>query len=316
MKKKFLVLIASTLTLTACSTKTKETVKETKKEVKIETIKEIKNAPLLSNFKVIKKDKKEYILADIKNDKGKIKTLKVLESFKIPFTKQKESVEFLRSLWDLKYKKEIVEKIEKEINSLKDTKKIKEIAKKEEKKSNESKNLVKDEKELAQKSEIVKKEAIKETKKVVETKSQKIVETKRETEKETVKERKKEIQKPKQKVWVVDVKKQDPVYENKCVITKEAWTETTDELIDFDQIIKPRWFVKNSKTGEKTYFYDEKEAFEAYENSKENVSWGTAEDEVIITNKKYKTINHPEEKSCKQVLVKEGVKEKGHWEYR
>ncbi|MFM1581587.1 hypothetical protein ABGF48_05220 [Helcococcus bovis] len=309
MRKNLVLLIALTLSLTACSTKTKETVKETKKEIKLETIKEtkkeIKQAPLLSNFKVIKKDKKEYILADIKNDKDKIKTLKVLESFKIPFTKQKESVEFLRGLWDLKYKKEIVEKIEKEINSLKDTKKIKEIAKKEEKKSNESKNLVKDEKELAQKSE-TQKENIKITKK----------EEPKVTQKETSKPQK---TKQKEKVWVVDVKKQDPVYENKCVLTKQAWTETTDELIDFDQIIKPRWFVNSDKYG-KEYYYNEKEAYNRYGNllKEKDVrsSWGTAEDEVIITNKKYKTINHSEEKSCKKVLIKEGVKEKGHWEYR
>lgn len=320
MKKKFLVLIALTFILTACSSKPKqEEIKDNKKKITTENKKELKiqNAPMFSNFKVINKNNKEFIKADIKNDKDKIKTLKVLDTFKIPFTKQKESVEFLRSLWDLKYKKEIVEKIEKEVKAIKDIKKIKEIAKEEEKKSNESKNLVKDEKELAQKSEIVKKEAIKETKKVVETKSQKIVETKRETEKEIVKERKKEIQKPKQKVWVVDVKKQDPVYENKCIITKEAWTETTDELISADRIIKPRWFVKTDLGTE--YFYSSKEA----ENRSIELlhkgytgNWGTAEDEVIITNKKYKTINHPEEKSCKKVLIKEGVKEKGHWEYR
>ncbi|MFM1539366.1 hypothetical protein [Helcococcus bovis] len=311
MKKKLLTisLLSLSLLLVACgNNNNKETVKETKKEIKLEAIKEtkkeIKQAPLLSNFKVIKKDKKEYILADIKNDKDKIKTLKVLDTFKIPFTKQKESVEFLRSIWNEKYKKEVVEKIEKEITSLKDTKKIKEIAKKEEKKSNESKNLVKDEKELAQKSE-TQKENIKITKK----------EEPKVTQKETSKPQK---TKQKEKAWVVDVKKQDPVYENKCVVVKEAWTETTDELIDFDQIIKPRWFVNSDKYG-KEYFYSEKEAFDHSDKiAKQGImnNWGTAEDEVIITNKKYKTIKHPAETKCEQVLVKEAVKEQGHWEYR
>ncbi|MFM1514395.1 hypothetical protein [Helcococcus ovis] len=195
MKKKFLVLIALTFILTACSSKPKqEEIKDNKKKITTENKKELKiqNAPMFSNFKVINKNNKEFIKADIKNDKDKIKTLKVLDTFKIPFTKQKESVEFLRSLWDLKYKKEIVEKIEKEVKAIKNIKKIKEIAKKEEKKSNESKNIVKDEKELAQKSETLKKEIVenKETKKIVETKSQKIVGRKR--EKETVNETKKD----------------------------------------------------------------------------------------------------------------------------
>lgn len=195
MKKKFLVLIALTFILTACSSKPKqEEIKDNKKKITTENKKELKiqNAPMFSNFKVINKNNKEFIKADIKNDKDKIKTLKVLDTFKIPFTKQKESVEFLRSLWDLKYKKEIVEKIEKEVKAIKDIKKIKEIAKKEEKKSNESKNIVKDEKELAQKSETLKKEIVenKETKKIVETKSQKIVGRKK--EKETVNETKKD----------------------------------------------------------------------------------------------------------------------------
>ena len=305
MKKKLILLIALTLSLTACSTKSKETVKETKKEIKLETKKEqeIKQAPLLSNFKVIKKDKKEYILADIKNDKDKIKTLKVLDTFKIPFTKQKESVEFLRSIWNEKYKKEIVDKIEKEVKAIKDTKKIQEEAKKEEKKSNESKNLVKNEKDLEKKSE-TQKENIKLTKK----------EEPKVTQKETSKPQK---TKQKEKVWVVDVKKQDPVYENKCVVTKEAWTETTDELIDFDQIIKPRWFVKTDLGTEYFYSYEEANTrFTELGRQGHLGNWGTAEDEEIITNKKYKTIKHPEEKSCKQVLIKEGVKEKGHWEYR
>ena len=305
MKKKLILLIALTLSLTACSTKSKETVKETKKEIKLETKKEqeIKQAPLLSNFKVIKKDKKEYILADIKNDKDKIKTLKVLDTFKIPFTKQKESVEFLRSIWNEKYKKEIVDKIEKEVKAIKDTKKIQEEAKKEEKKSNESKNLVKNEKDLEKKS-VTQKENIKVTKK----------EEPKVTQKEASKPQK---TKQKEKVWVVDVKKQDPVYENKCVVTKEAWVETTDELIDFDQIIKPRWFVKTDLGTEYFYSYEEANTrFTELGRQGHLGNWGTAEDEEIITNKKYKTIKHPEEKSCKQVLIKEGVKEKGHWEYR
>lgn len=136
-----------------------------------------------------------------------------------------------------------------------------------------------------------------------------------ETPKETQKENNKPQEKTKKKVWVVDVKGQDPVYKNKCVVTKQAWTETTDELIDFDQIIKPRWFVKTDLGTE--YFYSSKEADARHDELGRQGylgNWGTAEDEVIITNKKYKTIKHPAEESCSKVLVKEKVEEKGHYE--
>ncbi|WP_282926568.1 hypothetical protein [Helcococcus kunzii] len=173
-------------------------------------------------------------------------------------------------------------------------------------------------------SKPIKKETQKEQPKPTET--PKKVETPKETQKETNKPQEKQKKKVwvvdvksqepvYKKKWVVDVKGQDPVYKNKCVITKQAWTETTDELIDFDQIIKPRWFVKTDLGTE--YFYSSKEA----ENRSIELlhkgytgNWGTAEDEVIITNKKYKTIKHPAEESCSKVLVKEKVEEKGHYE--
>lgn len=180
------------------------------------------------------------------------------------------------------------------------------------------------------------KETVKETTKPVikETVKETVRETTKPVVKETPKETVRETQaeKPKTKVWVVDVPAQDPVYENKyvvdvkfqpavyenkCTVTKEAWTETTDELIDFDQIVKDRWFVKEAKSGKITYFYSSAEASDyhvALGNKGIVSNWGTAEPEVEIVNKKYKTIEHPAENSCKDVLVKEAVQEKGHYE--
>ena len=115
--------------------------------------------------------------------------------------------------------------------------------------------------------------------------------------------------------WIVDQKAQDPIYKTKCVVTKKAWVETTDELIDFDQIVRERWFVY-TKLG-KEYYYSSREAADRHHELGQQGytgNWGTAEDEIIITNKKYKTIEHPEEKKCSEVLVKEGVEEKGHYE--
>ncbi|MFM1524540.1 MULTISPECIES: hypothetical protein [Helcococcus] len=223
-------------------------------------------------------------------------------------TKKEIKLETIKETKDEKKKAELKEKLTKLKNKI-----DKDIEKEARKKLEEKgiKNPTKEqlEKDLEKKSQ---KENIKVTKK----------EELKVTQKETSKTQK---TKQKEKVWVVDVKKQDPVYENKCVVVKEAWTETTDELIDFDQIIKPRWFVRFSD-GSIKYYYSAKEASDAEEKYLHDyatgkyplrvTNWGTAQDEMEIVNKKYKTIEHPAETKCEQVLVKEAVKEQGHWEYR
>lgn len=274
----FLIILIFSISFVACQNVRKKDTKETKQEV-VNTVLETNEETLSETKKETSKTKKDT--KTINNNTTKTKTTLKTQN---KASKQDNNIKQQPA------KEETKEEIEK-----------KDVEKKEDVKVS-SGNFT--QKENVQNEEKQYSETNKQTPKVEE-------------ETKEVKLQKKD--EPKEKVWVVDVKAQEAVYETKCVVTKEAWTETTDELIDFTQIIKPRWFVKEFDSGKIHYFYSYDEAV-SYSDEIANKGimnhWGTAEDEEIITDKVYKTIEHPEEKTCEDVLIKEAVQEQGHWEYR
>ena len=126
------------------------------------------------------------------------------------------------------------------------------------------------------------KETSKETKKETNNETKKEV-VKKETNKETKKE--KETSKKDDK----NQKTQNNEKIERYVKVQSAEYKTIEKEVDdldrpiYNEYGRERWFVYNGSSGETKYFYSAKEAADYFYDNKILGNWGTAEDEIVVT---------------------------------